>query len=683
MKRKFTANSRLINDLFSRYLNTYFAFCELINNSIQAAAENIWIDISYATEGEVTDKPMSRIVVKDDGVGVHVNDVNDRLLNIGTANKKGGKGVGRFAALQLGKEVEIETVAYDSDDDTYSKLIIPLQHSDFSSDHNIDEIEIETKEEILKDSEYQTYYCIKIENFYDSVETSISNRNKITGKFLLENFAQALFESYPMIIFNEKVKFHFNGRKLDPSDFIMDTPINYQLTYKDGKGNEHIVEINAIRLKSNLDKRKVFITSSNAGIRTINTGFEYDADWLSPKIGDWFIYLNIESLPTNLYRNIDMGDLDPMVTHLRGFIKSQVNDFFKQQNKQYENFQDRLHSDKYYPYKANNGKGRKGSKVVVFDKLAYIVEEKYHVLRKDMKLREVVYPLIDRTIGNTEMTEVLKNVLKLSDDFISRFKKIMDDADLEDLLSFNERVINKLKTIHFLEKIIYTEVSKHVKERSELHKIIENTLWIFGEQYNDSTNLLSDTSLYNNLKQLRNEVMQTEISKRKYDNVIDEVKGKYKSITDLFLYSEKIKDEDEKEILIVELKAPRVKISPKEIEQAEKYAYEIENQGRFSDQLQYTIILVSSDLNGRGRHKFKGSNKNFNHPYLYWQNENENISIWIVKWSDLFNILKRKLHYMSKGLNVKDKSVLETIEEEFSHLELSTLKSHLRKVSVN
>ncbi|MET2983816.1 ATP-binding protein [Aureibaculum conchae] len=683
MKRKFTANSRLINDLFTRYLNTYFAFSELLNNSIQASAENVWIDITYSKPSEVTDKVIKKIVVKDDGVGVHINDVKERLLNIGTANKVDGKGIGRFASLQIGKKVEIETIAYDSDDDTYSKINIPLEYSVFSSAQNIDEIEINTIEEILVGENYDTYYQVTITQLFDYVETGNSIRNKITAKFLKENLPLALFESYPMLIFNKKVNFHLNNNVINPSSFIDGDPTNKIIDYKDRKGVTHQIELNAIKLKSTLDKRKVFVTSTNAGVKTIVTGYEFDADWLNPQIGDWFVYLNIDTLPTNLFRNLDMGDLDPVVSHFRKHVKIIVSDFFRVRNQQYENFQDKLHSDKYYPYKKHNGRQKIISKTIVFDKLAYIVEEKYQVLQNDQKLREVVYPLIDRAIGNTDITEVLKSILKLSDDFIGKFRQIMDRADLEDLLLFNEKVVNKLQSISFLEKLIYTDISKHVKERTELHKILENMLWVFGEEYNDSTNLLSDKSLYKNLFDLRNKVMKTEISKKKNDNVIESVKGKSKSITDLFLYSEKIIDEDKKEVLIVELKAPRVKIGHKEIEQAQKYAYEIENQGSFSDQLHYTIILVSSDLNARGKQQFKGANKAFNHPYLFWKNENENISIWIVKWSDLFYNLKRKLNYMSKGLKIKDNSVLETIKEEFSTLELTKLRSHLKKVSVN
>ncbi|HSH67426.1 MAG TPA: hypothetical protein VLB84_16905 [Bacteroidia bacterium] len=44
----FSTNSRIIKDLLTQYRNTFYAFCELINNSIQAKANKIDIIIDYA-----------------------------------------------------------------------------------------------------------------------------------------------------------------------------------------------------------------------------------------------------------------------------------------------------------------------------------------------------------------------------------------------------------------------------------------------------------------------------------------------------------------------------------------------------------------------------------------------------------------------------------------------------------
>jgi hypothetical protein len=132
IKRKFTTNSRLVNELFANYISTFTAFCELINNSIQAGAKNIRITLDYTSATELHPLIVKSILIEDDGNGVHVNDLKDKLLDIGTANKDGGKGVGRFAAFQIGKKVTIETVGFNNKDKTFSKATIqkalkPLQ----------------------------------------------------------------------------------------------------------------------------------------------------------------------------------------------------------------------------------------------------------------------------------------------------------------------------------------------------------------------------------------------------------------------------------------------------------------------------------------------------------------------------------------------------------------------------
>ncbi|MGC3978428.1 MAG: ATP-binding protein [Paludibacteraceae bacterium] len=93
MKRKFTTNSRLVNELFANYITTFAAFCELINNSLQAGAKNIWIDIDYTKDTELHPLIIKAISIKDDGCGVHTSEVPHKLLDIGTANKDGGKGI--------------------------------------------------------------------------------------------------------------------------------------------------------------------------------------------------------------------------------------------------------------------------------------------------------------------------------------------------------------------------------------------------------------------------------------------------------------------------------------------------------------------------------------------------------------------------------------------------------------
>src|SRR6185312_16706041 len=144
----FTTNSRVLKDLLTQYKNTFYAFCELINNSIQEDSKKIDIEIDYA-KSELTKAPIKSITIKDNGNGVSLSEFDKKILEIGTDIKKGGEGVGRFAALQIGCSIEIETVAYDENLAAFTKVNLPINSASFEN-KKLDSLQFPVKEEILK-----------------------------------------------------------------------------------------------------------------------------------------------------------------------------------------------------------------------------------------------------------------------------------------------------------------------------------------------------------------------------------------------------------------------------------------------------------------------------------------------------------------------------------------------------
>lgn len=675
MNRKLTTNSRLVNELFANYISTFAAFCELINNSVQAKSKNIWINIEYSGEEEIHPLLIKNISIKDDGNGVHVHEIDSKLLDIGTTNKDGGKGIGRFACFQIGQEITIETIGYSEIDKTFSKTIIPLSFKSFANNINVSEIEIPTEEKILTGKTHNTYYKVSISNLYPSTIADKEPKKKIIDKFLKNNFADAIFERYPLKIFNKEVIFHLNGKTLNPKDFVIGNPVKVVSTYTDIKGKEHKVMFDFMQIKK-VQKIKVFLTTQNAGLYTISGSLEYDASWLSPKIGGWFIYVASPTLSSDIYRNIDLDDMDPDWRKVREFVKDKLNIFFKERNVEFDNFSDSLKNDIYYPYKE---KSSSQSKVILFDKLAYFVEDKYHLLKDNNLLREIIYPLIDRTISNGELNDILTGILKLNNKMISKFSELIEKTDLENIIEFSERVVSKTEEIEFLEKLVYSDISKNVKERKELHKFLERMLWVFGEEYSETTKLLSDKNLEKNLTQLRNDCLIFKPSKEG-DNLTQIEEKPVKSITDLFMYNERILDAKRREVLVIELKAPKVKISPKEIEQVMKYAREIERLDAASSNISYKILLISSSINLDAQFQINGMQRGEDNPYFYFRNEKKNIEVWVMKWADLIENVKRKLKYMSNIIKTKDVDVQEKAKRDFADIDFNKISSTLKRV---
>lgn len=281
MKRSFSASTSLVRKIFTNYSSTFGAFCELINNSIQANAKNVWIDIDYVDEQQISPYIIRKIVIKDDGNGVFQDDINDKLLNIGTENKIGGKGVGRFAALQLGKKVTIESVGFSNEKNEFSKIIVPLKASDFQKS-NIDTVSIDTEEVSLKKA--KTYYSVTIEDFYDTEWTKNHFHNRLSPKLLKQNIEESLFERYLLHIFKKEISIYVNHKKIEASDYLIDDPVRKILDYVDKKGIEHKIPISYSNIKC-YEKVRAFITERVAGINEIISNFEFTAKWMRPEIG--------------------------------------------------------------------------------------------------------------------------------------------------------------------------------------------------------------------------------------------------------------------------------------------------------------------------------------------------------------------------------------------------------------
>jgi hypothetical protein len=656
--KQLSTNSRIIKDLLTKYKDTFAAFCELLNNSIQAKATSIELTIDYANS--VTARgPFTRIELIDNGVGVNATDFEKKILEIGTDVKKDGQGVGRFGALQLGEKMTITTVAEDTARACFTQVVLPLDTAGISS--SLSKVNLEFDVEELK-KKANPYYKVVIENLHHNKQGRLMPKNKIADAFRQEAIEQALFEKYPLQIFNRELRFVVNGKHLDPAAFVVERPHIRSVVYSDVKGGEHPFDFHFYQLRVELGKVKVFFYVNNAGIKTVAHEFTYSSDWYTHDLGTWFIYLDSAFFNTHLFRNIDLDSLgDEEIRKLKEFIKDTINDFFKAQNKRFEKFIGDLEQDPSYPATFENPIS--GSRELLFQKIAYLVEDDYKLLDKDQRIRGLFYSLLDKSLASGHVEEVFGKVVTLSDANMEKFHHLLERTELENVISFASAVAQKLEFLDLLHELIYGEVAGVLRERSQLHKIIERELWLFGEAYNGTQHLWSDKKIGNILRELRDQFLSYEPIAA--DENLIPVEG-LDNITDLFFFNEKVLDNEDREVMVVELKSPRCAIGRKELQQIDEYAFTVESYpGLPKENIQYKFLLISSKLTAYTKSKMRSARERYHQPFLYDRKPGKNIEVYVMEWSELIELNKRKLGYLSAKLKVKDKSVRSAFETEY------------------
>lgn len=676
--KKITTNTRVIKDLLTKYRDTFQAFRELINNSLQAESKNIEINIEYVNEANIK-SPIKSIEIIDDGFGVPFNEFDNRILEIGTTAKASGQGIGRFSSLQIGELMHIETVGFDKIEKRFTKTKFSMDTLDFN-DAQLEETEFKVDYTYLE-GEHNPYYKVMIEQLHHNKQAKLPKRNKIHEHFLSQNISQAIFEHYPFEIFHNTVNFIINGDALKREHFVIDKPSKKTIDYVDKKGKTHTLNFYFYNINSALNKVKVFFQTDNAGLKSVAHEYTYSSDWYTSDLGTWFIYIESPMLNADLYRNLDLEALgEAEINNLKNTIKETINDFFKAKNKRFEKFLNSLENDKYYPYQ-NNEQPASKSQEVLFKKVAYLLEDEHQLIQKDDKIRNFLYPLLDKAISNGNIEYIFNKVLKLSEENLEKFQNLLEKTDLEDVVHFASVVADKTEFLDFLHELTYGELSKYLKERSQLHKIVEDELWLFGENYNGTPKLWSDKKIGNILIELREKYFNYEPTKVD-ENLIELDEGGLNDITDLFFFNEKITDADVKEIMVVELKSPKCAISKKELNQIDDYAFTIEQHSALpNEKVKYKLVLISSRLTKYAKSQVNSRRLNFpDNPFMYDKKTEKNIEVYVMEWSELIEQNKRKLSYLANKLEVKDKSVKTKFEKEYAELVDEKISAQLRLV---
>jgi hypothetical protein len=242
---------------------------------------------------------------------------------------------------------------------------------------------------------------------------------------------------------------------------------------------------------------------------------------------------------------------------------------------------------------------------------------------------------------------ILRQVLELPQEQQDDLAAILGRTHLAAIINAAKTVVDRLDFIGSLDPLLFGVFKKTLLERQQLHRILAEELWIFGEQY---TLGVDDESLSNVLKKHIQILDRNDLAPGETNDVTD-LDDKNR-IFDLMLYRQIPQlQPDHFEHLVIELKRPDCKLGQKEIGQIENYAFSVADDERFDKgRTRWTFVLIGNDLAPFADRKCREHGRQYGHIYA---SDDGAVNIYVKKWSTIIAEAKWRYQFFKDKLELE------------------------------
>lgn len=538
------------------------ALAELIWNSLDADATRV--DVELVRGGLIGG--LSQIVVQDDGEGFARDDARALFGNLGGSWKRmtrrtkhgqrmihGQEGRGRYKAFALGGMVTWKVCYAAADGNRAFEIRIAV--------HDLTDVTI-TQEEPAPDR--RTGVIVVIDNLRRDFRAFDTNEG-----------TQELAEIFALYLMNYRaVHVAVAGERIDPEKAIRSRATVTLPPISVSDDNQYEADLEIIEWRADT-KRILYLCSADGfPLDQFETkfhvpGFSFSAYLRSPYVE------HLQNEGRLGLAELD-GPLASSVERARGEIKNYFRDRAAEKAR---TVVDVWKADEVYPYAGEPASTVERAERQVFDIVAVHVQEIAPDIGVTSPIAQALHLRMLRSAierGPQELQLILKEVLDLPVKQQKELAALLQETSLTSIITAAKTIADRLKFIAALESIVFDPETKgRLKERSQLHKILAENTWVFGEEYN----------LWVNDKDLRNVLVRHKKLLNPALQIDDPVKvsGQKRAIVDLmFSRASRRHRANDIEHLVVELKAPKVKIGVDEMTQIKKYAQAVRSDERFS-----------------------------------------------------------------------------------------------------
>lgn len=597
---------------------------ELVWNALDADATTVEVTISLNRMSGIQE-----ITVSDNGHGIHKDKWHDAFGTLGGSPKltasstpggrkpHGKSGRGRFRAFGLGELVR--------------------WRSRYRANGQCLQFDIVGRRTTIRDFDASEPTPVRAK---PGVAVQIANIQRQFPSLLDQNAATqelsrrlALYlRQYPGI------DIKYDGKTVNPKA-LEDYVATYPLSVSTPESRSTVAgELTVIEWKVNTE-RALYLCDSD--------GFARDelAPGIQAKGFQFTAYLKSDLIAELEASNtLAIGGLSPPLQALIDAAKSALKQHFrKRESQRSADLVRQWQEEEIYPYTKTPTNPIEVAEREVFDVCAIKVYEYSPGFDDtDKKGKQLTFRLIREALESnpTSLQAILREVLALPQEQQNELASLLERTKLGSLINASKIVISRLDFLASLESLLFGEFKKTLTEPSQLHRILADELWLFGEQYSIG---IDEESLKNLLK------AHVSILGR---NDLVEASGEVKDLDgndrrlDLMMYRRYPQlVQNTFEHLVVELKRPSLKLGKDEISQIEDYAFKVADDDRFDKRrTRWTFVLLGTGLDRFAENKCNVKDRQFGHIH------SGDVNIHIKTWSTVTDEAKWRYNFFREKL---------------------------------
>jgi Histidine kinase-, DNA gyrase B-, and HSP90-like ATPase len=244
--------------------------------------------------------------------------------------------------------------------------------------------------------------------------------------------------------------------------------------------------------------------------------------------------------------------------------------------------------------------------------------------------------------GPTALQDVLLNVLELPQDKMEELRALLDRTTLASVIEAAKRIADRLDFLTGLDALIFdADSKKQTLERRQLHRILANETWVFGEEWA----LTGDDDRLTKVLAAHLHLLGDDVDLAAMEPVLREDGSD--AIPDLVLSRTMQTAENKYEHLVVELKRPSHTLTPDDIDQLRSYAVAVASDDRFQQpNVHWSYILVGNSTT-RG---VDDQREQVGQPYGRVQ-ITPKYSIWVRNWAEIIGDARHRHKFVQQSLD--------------------------------